>query len=97
MSRAWIRLSLYDLFNTIGLGIEGTDMPAFADQLDERERWDLASYLASPVPARPTPASPSPGELAGKTPAEIAASGGDVAAFRAQRAQPPQVQRGRPS
>ncbi|WP_278956762.1 cytochrome c/FTR1 family iron permease [Aquipseudomonas alcaligenes] len=89
------RLSLYDLFNTIGLGIEGTDMPAFADQLDERERWDLASYLASLSAGQAKTGKPfALVELAGKTPAEIAASGGDVAAFRAQRAQPPQVQRG---
>ncbi len=89
------RLSLYDLFNTIGLGIEGTDMPAFADQLDERERWDLASYLASLSAGQAETGKPfALVELAGKTPAEIAASGGDVAAFRAQRAQPPQVQRG---
>ena len=89
------RLSLYDLFNTIGLGIEGTDMPAFADQLDERERWDLASYLASLSAGQAYTGKPfALAELAGKTPAEIAASGGDVAAFRAQRAQPPQVQRG---
>ncbi|MEM8305988.1 cytochrome c, partial [Morganella morganii] len=39
-------LSLYDLRNVIGLGVAGTDMPAFADQLDERQRWDLASYVA---------------------------------------------------
>lgn len=89
------RLSLYDLFNTIGLGIEGTDMPAFADQLNERERWDLASYLASLSAGQAETGKPfALAELAGKTPAEIAASGGDVAAFRAQRAQPPQVQRG---
>ena len=30
------RLSLYAIFNTLGLGVEGTDMPSFADQLDER-------------------------------------------------------------
>ena len=27
------RLSLYAIFNTLALGVEGTDMPAFADQL----------------------------------------------------------------
>ncbi|WP_252273611.1 cytochrome c/FTR1 family iron permease [Pseudomonas subflava] len=88
-------LSLYDLFNTLGLGIEGTDMPAFADQLDERERWDLASYIAGFTAAPATSAKTfAMAELAGRTPAEIAAGGGDVAAFRARRAQPPQVQRG---
>jgi len=89
------RLSLYDLFNTLGLGIEGTDMPAFADQLDERERWDLASYIAGfSATSGATGKTFALAELAGRTPAEISAAGGDVAAFRAQRAQPPQVQRG---
>ena len=89
------RLSLYDLYNTLGLGIEGTDMPAFAYQLDERQRWDLAAYIAGFTSA------PAQGqtrfamsELAGRTPAEIAAAGGDVAAFRAQRAHPVLEQRG---
>ncbi|AYC34774.1 cystathionine gamma-synthase [Pseudomonas cavernae] len=92
------QLSLYDLFNTLGLGIDGSDMPAFADQLDERQRWDLAAYIAS-FSAGPA-AAQGPrfdlAELARQTPAELAASQAPeaVAAFRAQRAQPPQVQRG---
>ena len=40
------RLSLYAIYNTLGLGVEGTDMPSFADQLDDRQRWDLATYIA---------------------------------------------------
>lgn len=89
------RLSLYDLYNTVGLGIEGTDMPAFADQLDERQRWDLASYIAGFSAKTRSSAAPfSLAELAGKTPVEVAAEGGDAAAFRAQRAKPPQQQRG---
>nr|WP_322940509.1 FTR1 family protein [Pseudomonas sp. s4] len=89
------RLSLYDLYNTLGLGIEGTDMPAFADQLDERQRWDLASYIASfTATAAQGQARFAISELAGRTPAEIAAAGGDVAAFRAQRAHPLLEQRG---
>lgn len=89
------RLSLYDLFNTLGLGIDGTDMPAFADQLNERERWDLAAYIAG-FSAAPSSSAVRFGmaELAGKTPAEIAASGADAAAFRAQRTQPVVQQRG---
>ncbi|KTB69873.1 cystathionine gamma-synthase [Pseudomonas viridiflava ICMP 13104] len=92
------RLSLYDLYNTTGLGIAGTDMPAFADQLDDRQRWDVATYIAS-FSAKPV-ANPvrtfNIADLARQTPAEIlAAEGQDAAAtFRAQRAQPPQVQRG---
>lgn len=93
------RLSLYDLYNTLGQGIEGTDMPSFADQLDERQRWDLATYIAS-FTADPTKAKGETrynlADLARQTPLEIEASQGlDAAAvFRAQRAQPPQVQRG---
>lgn len=93
------RLSLYDLYNTLGQGIEGTDMPSFADQLDERQRWDLATYVAS-FTADPAKAkgdtSYNLADLARQTPLEVdAALGPDAAAqFRAQRAQPPQVQRG---
>ncbi|MCW6057808.1 cytochrome c/FTR1 family iron permease [Pseudomonas fragariae (ex Marin et al. 2024)] len=92
------RLSLYDLYNATGLGIAGTDMPAFADQLDDRQRWDVATYIAS-FSAQPV-AQPAKtfnlADLARQTPAEIqAAEGPDATAtFRAQRAQPPQVQRG---
>lgn len=92
------RLSLYDLYNTLGLGIAGTDMPAFADQLDDRQRWDVATYIAS-FSAQPV-ATPTKtynlADLARQTPAEVSAVEGEqaVATFRAQRAQPPQVQRG---
>ncbi|WP_339411561.1 FTR1 family protein [Pseudomonas sp. EA_35y_Pfl2_R5] len=91
------RLSLYDLFNTIGLGIDGTDMAAFADQLDERQRWDLASYIAG-FSAGPVAAGEpfKMAALAGMTPDEVVAAQGEEAAarFRAQRAQPPVQQRG---
>ncbi|MDF5773269.1 cytochrome c/FTR1 family iron permease [Pseudomonas syringae] len=92
------RLSLYDLYNATGLGIAGTDMPAFADQLDDRQRWDVATYIAS-FSAQPV-AQPAKtfnlADLARQTPAEIQATEGPdaTATFRAQRAQPPQVQRG---
>lgn len=93
------RLSLYDLYNTLGLGIEGTDMPSFADQLDERQRWDVATYIAG-FSADPAKAAADKtfnlADLARQTPGEIEASQGPDAllAFRAQRAKPPQVQRG---
>ncbi|MDD2049450.1 cytochrome c/FTR1 family iron permease [Pseudomonas putida] len=93
------RLSLYDLYNTLGQGIEGTDMPSFADQLDERQRWDLATYVAS-FTADPAQAKGETtynlADLARQTPLEVEAAQGLEAAavFRAQRAQPPQVQRG---
>ncbi|MBV4538950.1 MULTISPECIES: cytochrome c/FTR1 family iron permease [Pseudomonas] len=93
------QLSLFDLYNTLGLGIEGTEMPSFADQLDERQRWDVAAYVAS-FTADPQAAKGDQtwnlADLARQTPAEVAASEGVAAlpAFRAQRAQPPQVKRG---
>lgn len=93
------QLSLFDLYNTLALGIDGTEMPSFADQLDERQRWDVAAYVAS-LTADPQAAKADAAwnlaDLARQTPAEVAASegAGAVAAFRAQRAQPPQVQRG---
>ncbi|WP_341521814.1 FTR1 family protein [Pseudomonas sp. G.S.17] len=92
------RLSLYDIYNTLGLGVSGTDMPAFADQLDDRQRWDVATYIAGFSAQAVT----APGktynlaDLARQTPSEVSAAEGAPAAatFRAQRAQPPQVQRG---
>ncbi|WP_392892498.1 FTR1 family protein [Pseudomonas migulae] len=92
-------LSLYALYSTLGLGVEGTDMPAFADQLDDRQRWDLATYIAS-FSADPAAAKAEKtyniADLARQTPAEVQAAEGPQAAatFRAQRAQPPQVKRG---
>ncbi|MFJ3482514.1 FTR1 family protein [Pseudomonas sp. NPDC090202] len=92
------RLSLYDVYNTLGLGIEGTDMPSFADQLDDRQRWDVATYIASFSADAKAEAVKTfnLADLARQTPAEIIAAEGPqaAAAFRAQRAQPPQVQRG---
>ncbi|MHC8359402.1 FTR1 family protein [Pseudomonas sp. LS2P72] len=92
-------VSLYAIYNTLGLGVEGTDMPAFADQLDDRQRWDLATYIAS-FSADPAAAKSEKtydiADLARQTPAEVQAAEGPQAAatFRAQRAQPPQVKRG---
>lgn len=91
-------LSLYDIYNTVTRGIDGTDMPSFANQLDERQRWDVASYIASfsADPAKAGAASFDLAQLAGRTPAEVTAAQGDeaAAAFRAQRAKPPVQQRG---
>lgn len=91
-------LSLYDLFNTLSLGIDGTEMASFSDQLDERQRWDLASYIAG-FSAAPTQAGSSSftlSELVEQTPAQIQAAQGEPAAatFRALRAKPPLTQRG---
>jgi len=93
------QLSLFDLYNTLALGIDGTEMPSFADQLDERQRWDVAAYIAS-FTAKPEAAKGDKtwniADLARQTPAEVAANEGAavVEAFRAQRAQPPLVKRG---
>src|SRR5690606_33471126 len=38
--------SLYGLYNTITLGVEGTAMPAFA-QLSEEDRWALAFHVGA--------------------------------------------------
>ncbi|MHC8312144.1 FTR1 family protein [Pseudomonas sp. GT1P32] len=92
-------LSLYALYSTLNLGVEGTDMPAFADQLDDRQRWDLATYIAG-FSADPAAAASEKtyniADLARQTPAEVLAAEGPQAAatYRAQRAQPPQVKRG---
>ena len=92
-------LSLYAIYSTLGLGVEGTDMPAFADQLDDRQRWDLATYIAS-FSADPAAAKSEKtyniADLARQTPAEVQAAEGPQAGatFRTQRAQPPQVKRG---
>lgn len=93
------RLSLYAIYSTLGQGIEGTDMPSFADQLDERQRWDLATYIAgftADSAAVKSAKTFNLADLARQTPAEVLAAEGPEAAatFRAQRAQPPQVQRG---
>ncbi|HBP49569.1 cytochrome c/FTR1 family iron permease [Pseudomonas sp.] len=93
------RLSLYAIYNTLGLGVEGTDMPSFADQLDERQRWDLATYIAG-LSADPSASKADKtynlADLARQTPNEVLAAEGPeaTATFRAQRAQPPQVKRG---
>lgn len=93
------RLSLYAIYNTLGLGVEGTDMPSFTDQLDDRQRWDLAIYIAgfTADPAAANSEQPfNLADLARQTPNEVLAANGPAAAatFRAQRAQPPQVKRG---
>ncbi len=92
-------LSLAELYRVMEQGIEGSDMPAFADQLDERQRWDVASYIAG-FSAEPGAVQAdrrfSLAELAQLTPAQVRdTQGGEAAAaFRAQRAKPPAAQRG---
>lgn len=77
--------SLYGLFNTITLGVDGTAMPAFR-QLSDAERWALAFYVgglyadadslhAGQQVFEKTPASqlPTMRELTTTTPAALAA------------------------
>ncbi len=42
-----LALSPFALFSTITYGLAGTSMLAFAEQLDEASRWDLAYYVGS--------------------------------------------------
>ncbi len=44
MQRQYQR-SVYDLYNTISLGVSGTPMPAFGN-LSEQQRWALAFYVS---------------------------------------------------
>lgn len=39
--------SLYGLYNTISLGVEGTAMRSFAEELNSEQRWALAFYVGS--------------------------------------------------
>ena len=39
-------LSLHHLYGTIRFGIDGTAMPAYADDLDEQTTWDVAGFVA---------------------------------------------------
>ncbi|MFJ2485008.1 FTR1 family protein [Pseudomonas sp. NPDC087639] len=92
-------LSLYAIYSTLGQGVEGTDMPSFADQLDDRQRWDMATYVAglsANASAAKSGQTYNIADLARQTPAEVQIAEGAQAAatFRAQRAQPPQVKRG---
>ena len=72
------QLSLFDLYNTLALGIDGTEMPSFADQLDDRQRWDVAAYIAS-FTAKPEAGKGDKAwniaDLARQTPAEVGRGG----------------------
>lgn len=39
--------SIYSLFSTITLGVEGTAMPSFREPLNEAQRWALAFYVST--------------------------------------------------
>ena len=82
--------SLFSLYSTITLGVDGTGMPSFA-QLSEAERWDLAAYVGSlgytqaqretgerlvDAVAPPAAALDSLAALAAAVPAELAAEHG---------------------
>lgn len=85
-------MSLYDIYNTLTLGVQGTGMVSFAALLNEAQRWDLASAVAGfTAGSGASGAAFSLDALAGRTPAEINQEQGAEAAarFRIQRAQPP--------
>lgn len=45
--------SLYALYSTVTLGVQGTSMPAF-ERLSEHERWSVAAFVARFAAARPS-------------------------------------------
>ena len=80
--------SLFGLFNTITLGVEGTAMPPFP-QLSDAERWALAFHTGGMADTGQAPDSPAGGDtgllerVVLKTPAEWASErdNGAAAAF----------------
>ena len=40
-----------DIYRTVSIGVEGTPMPSFAEDLDEERRWHLVNYVLSLSPA----------------------------------------------
>lgn len=98
--------SLYGLFNTITLGVEGTPMPAFG-HLSADERWALAFHVGSlyaepetlargqrVLEARTPDALPDLRELTTATPSSIAAEQGeDAAALHARLRHDPEALR----
>jgi high-affinity iron transporter len=102
--------SVYGLYNTIGLGVEGTSMPSFK-QLDSDQRWQLAFYVsqfsASDAQRRRGEAAWNSGEgrnvfgelsrLVMMTPAEANALGGNAPAILAYlRSRPAALQAAAP-
>ena len=53
-----------DLYGVIFNGVPGTEMPAFAERLDDNDRWQLVSYIRSLTPHNtgPIPGDRSAGE-----------------------------------
>ena len=104
--------SVYGLYNTIGLGVAGTSMPAFT-QLNADQRWQLAFYVSQfsasdaerhagtkrhGKTARAAPTSPSLSRLVTMTPAEAQTLGGKHAAILAYlRSQPTALQAAAPA
>lgn len=87
-------LSLFGLYNTITLGVEGTGMASYAQSLNDEQRWALAAWVAGYVtqaPAEQTAASFTLEELATLTPNQVAAEGRDAVLFAQLRAHPDQL------
>jgi len=43
------QLSIFALYNTVTLGVEGTGMVSYAKTLTDAERWNLAFYISTLV------------------------------------------------
>lgn len=82
--------SLFGLYNTITLGVQGTAMGSYAKALTDDERWDLATYIAGFTSQMPAAGAKgfSLKELATLTPAQVAARGQNAALFSSLRAHP---------
>ncbi len=84
------QLSIFNLYNTITLGVEGTGMASYANTLTDKERWQLATYVAGygqdepDVDGKPFTLD----ELTTLTPDQIKGQGRDAALFAQLRAHP---------
>ncbi|WP_341503634.1 FTR1 family protein [Gallaecimonas sp. GXIMD4217] len=87
------QLSIFNLYNTITLGVEGTGMASYASTLTDNERWQLATYVAGYLVDKPE-VNGKPftlDELTTLTPEQIKGQGRDEALFAALRAHPQQL------
>lgn len=92
-------LTLFGLYNTITLGVEGTGMASYAN-LSEAQRWSLAAFVAGYVTKAPAQKAKSPfslDELATLTPVQVEARGQDKARFIQLRAHPDSIDSDKPT
>ncbi|GAA0362604.1 cytochrome c/FTR1 family iron permease [Bowmanella denitrificans] len=92
-------LTLFGLYNTITLGVEGTGMASYAN-LSESQRWSLAAFVAGYVTERPQGKVTSPfnlDQLATLTPVQVQAQGQNVEQFVQLRAHPDVIESDKPA